>query len=82
MISGLPQNCWEFMDCDEPRRESCPAYPDLGSECWTIAGTHCKTGAKGQFAQDLRSCSKCGWYQYLRLEKELERVEKSFKALT
>ena len=40
---GMP-DCWEVMDCPEEVRETCPAYPDHGKECWKLTGTKCAQG--------------------------------------
>jgi hypothetical protein len=37
-------DCWKVMGCSEEVRHSCPAYPDLGKECWKVTGTKCAQG--------------------------------------
>jgi hypothetical protein len=43
LLESVP-NCWEHEDCPEEVRKSCPAYPDMGKECWKITGTRCAQG--------------------------------------
>lgn len=59
------ENCWEYMNCPEATRESCPAFTeDAGGFCWLVAGTlcdDCKT--HGHFIDKICDCQKCPWYQ-------------------
>lgn len=61
--------CWEFKKCG---REAggvnakelgiCPAYPNHGNMCATIAGTFCGGQVQGSFASKLVNCMKCDFY--------------------
>lgn len=34
-------DCWEFKNCPEDRRVTCPTYPDNRLDCWRVTGTMC-----------------------------------------
>lgn len=60
------KNCWELWNCENPKE--CPAYPDNGAYCWTIAGTQCKKEVAGKFAKiyekTQEGCHNCPWRIY------------------
>jgi two-component system NtrC family sensor kinase len=62
---SLKVKCWEYMKCgrDKDSTIRCPAYPDFGRICWTVAGTFCEGKVQGTFAQKYEDCRKCGFYQ-------------------
>lgn len=60
-------NCWEFMNCTKhfgksDGRASCPAYPDKGRQCASVAGTQCGGAPYGYYAIKLMNCIKCDYY--------------------
>ncbi|GAB4389511.1 MAG: hypothetical protein Kow0025_15330 [Thermodesulfovibrionales bacterium] len=59
-------NCWEYMDCPADTRLGCPAYPDMGRECWKVTGTRCGRGAIEQrnHTEKILYCrGQCPFYQ-------------------
>jgi hypothetical protein len=63
-------NCWEALKCPNNVRNSCPAYPDMGRECWKITGTKCSQGRfeKSSLVEQIVHChNECEYYrQYLK----------------
>jgi len=64
-----PMNCWEFKQCGREAGGAkakelgvCPAYPDHGRHCATLAGTLCGGKVQGSFAQKISSCQQCQFY--------------------
>ena len=55
--------CWEEKNCPPERRDSCPAYPDAGHECWMVTGTLCGGQEQGSFHEKLANCKQCVVYQ-------------------
>ncbi len=63
-------NCWEIKKCG---REGggvkagelgvCPAYPNHGHSCAALDGTLCGGKVQGTFAEKLRNCINCNFYQ-------------------
>ncbi len=60
-FTGTPlQNCWEFMNCPEEKREECMVYEEgWGKDCWIFidyaAGCHSYAAHN--------SCLKCPWFR-------------------
>ncbi len=68
--------CWEYTKCGVENSEGaanmrCPAYPDYGRICWSIAGTFCGKKVSGAIAQKLGNCKKCEFYQRVAAHKNL-----------
>jgi hypothetical protein len=68
--------CWEYTKCGVEKAEGavnmrCPAYPDYGRICWSIAGTFCGKKVSGAIAQKLGNCKKCDFYQRVAERKDL-----------
>jgi methyl-accepting chemotaxis protein len=68
--SARRQRCWEFKQCGREAGGAkaaelgvCPAYPDHGHDCAVIAGTLCGGQVQGSFAQKLKTCRQCEFYQ-------------------
>ena len=64
-LEDLP-NCWEVMDCGEDTCRRCPAYPDMGRECWKVTGTLCSQGKlkKADLGEKLLHCrNNCIYYK-------------------
>jgi methyl-accepting chemotaxis protein len=71
----LPQqtrkmNCWEFKKCGRESNGAkakelgvCPAYPNRGTSCASIAGTLCGGKVQGSFAMKLANCLQCDFYK-------------------
>lgn len=83
-IAGSPKNCWEEKKCgripggDKAKELGvCPAYPDHGSDCWKVAGTFCGGKVQGSFAQKLKGCSNCKFYQNKRNTAKIEKTNNS-----
>ena len=63
-------NCWEVKKCGRtPGGDKadelgvCPAYPDSGTRCWTVAGTFCGGEVQGTWADKQGGCLVCGFYK-------------------
>lgn len=59
-------NCWEFNSCDEEICSKCPAYPDMGRECWKVTGTKCANGryTKASLTEKIIHCrGNCEFYK-------------------
>jgi signal transduction histidine kinase len=68
--------CWEYTKCGVENAEGaanmrCPAYPDYGRICWTIAGTFCGKRVSGAIAQKLGDCKKCDFYKRVAVQKDM-----------
>lgn len=64
-LKDLP-NCWEVMDCGEDTYSRCPAYPDLGKECWKVTGTLCAQGRfkMADLSEKILYCrNQCSFYR-------------------
>ncbi len=59
-------NCWEYKNCAEEVFKTCPAYPDSGSGCWTLAGVKCQGGEKefSSLDEQIACCSRCDFYAH------------------
>ena len=73
---GKNVKCWEFHKCGVEKAEGasqmrCPAYPNYGRICWSIAGTFCGKKVSGAIAQKLGNCKKCDFYQRVAMKKDL-----------
>nr|MBF0223197.1 CZB domain-containing protein [Desulfobulbaceae bacterium] len=55
--------CWEMKDCPTSRRNSCPAYPDSGGDCWMVTGTQCGGKEQGTYQDKMAACRKCDVYK-------------------
>ena len=55
--------CWEMKNCPTDRRNSCPAYPESGSECWMVTGTQCGGKEQGTYQEKMANCRKCDVYK-------------------
>jgi len=62
-------NCWEFKKCGREVGGAkakelgvCPAYPDHGRSCASLAGTLCGGKVQGSFAHKLKSCIQCAFF--------------------
>lgn len=74
-------NCWEYHKCDcEGSAFTCPVYSttyadginkgiNAGRCCWAIAGTMCKGAVQGTYAQKLKDCVKCTFFQKVQEEE-------------
>lgn len=55
--------CWEIKNCPNERRDSCPAYPNRGNECWLVTGTMCGGVEQGDRFSKMAKCKECDFYQ-------------------
>lgn len=59
-------SCWDVQQCPTEERNSCPAYPNMGRECWKVTGTKCAQGKyeMASFAEKIMYCrNECGFYR-------------------
>ena len=54
--------CWETKKCPTDRRNSCPAYPDHGGQCWMVTATLCGGKEQGSYHDKMANCKKCNVY--------------------
>jgi signal transduction histidine kinase len=58
--------CWEIMRCDVEKSGNaatrCPAFPNYGRICWSVAGTLSETKVHCGVAEKLGDCRKCPFY--------------------
>lgn len=71
----LDRNCWEIMNCQEPR---CPAYEDRIRRCWYIAGTFCPECSKEGFPEKVINCRFCPVYRH-NAGDEIQSLAESFE---
>ncbi|GBD95903.1 MAG TPA: sensor histidine kinase [Nitrospirae bacterium] len=74
--NGDKIKCWEFTKCGVEKAEGamelrCPAYPNYGRICWSVAGTFCGKRVTGAIAQKLGDCRKCEFYQRVAIRRDL-----------
>jgi signal transduction histidine kinase len=59
--------CWEIMRCgvekSENATERCPAFPNYGRICWSVAGTLSETKVHCTVAEKIGDCRKCSFYE-------------------
>ena len=55
--------CWEMKNCPPERRDTCPAYPDRGNQCWIVTGTLCGGKEQGSYREKMANCRKCDVYK-------------------
>ena len=58
--------CWEIMRCGVEKSENaadrCPAFPNYGRICWSVAGTLSETKVHCAVAEKIGDCRKCTFY--------------------
>jgi len=61
-------NCWEFKNCPEGVFNTCPAFPENGSACYTITGVKCVEGKieSASLDEQVAHCGKCDFYEHIR----------------
>jgi len=61
--------CWEIMRCGmdkiENAAERCPAFPNYGRICWSVAGTLSETKVHCHAAERVGDCRKCTFYEFV-----------------
>jgi len=59
--------CWEIMRCGVEKggnpAHRCPAYPNYGRICWSVAGTLSETKVHCTVAEKIGDCRKCTFYE-------------------
>lgn len=55
--------CWDVKNCPDDRRSNCPAFPNSGSECWSVTGTLCGGQEQGTYHEKMANCRKCNVYE-------------------
>jgi signal transduction histidine kinase len=67
--------CWEWVPCGvesaEEDRRTCPAYPNYGRICWSIAGSFADEKARCVDSEKLGDCRKCDFYDRVRVRQDL-----------
>ncbi|NJD61324.1 MAG: sensor histidine kinase [Deltaproteobacteria bacterium] len=67
--------CWEFVRCGVESAEEawrkCPAYPNYGRICWSIAGSFADDKARCVHSEKVGDCTKCEFYDRLRVRQDL-----------
>jgi len=62
--------CWEIMRCgmekSENAAERCPAFPNYGRICWSVAGTFSETKVHCPVAEKIGDCRKCPFYEIVK----------------
>lgn len=62
--------CWEIMRCGvekiENAAERCPAFPNYGRICWSVAGTLSETKVHCAVAEKIGDCRKCTFYKIVK----------------
>ena len=62
--------CWEIMRCGVDKSENaatrCPAFPNYGRICWSVAGTLSETKIHCGVAEKLGDCRKCPFYDIVK----------------
>ncbi|MFC1708406.1 two-CW domain-containing protein, partial [Planctomycetota bacterium] len=71
----LESHCWDIMDCPPERQAQCPAFPNLGTECWNVDYTWCNGQLQGKAVEKAKACSSCDVHRRLRSTKVSEGVE-------
>jgi signal transduction histidine kinase len=58
--------CWEVIRCGVEKtgdaQERCPAYPNFGRICWSVAGSFAETRVRCGTARNIGDCRKCPFY--------------------
>lgn len=58
------QNCWEYVNCG--KEKECPAYPDNGKMCYSVAATLCRGEIQGAYKDKAQACRTiCEYYKRL-----------------
>jgi signal transduction histidine kinase len=67
--------CWEYMHCGmesaEEARKNCPAYPNYGRICWSIAGSFADEKARCVPMEKIHDCRKCEFYDRVQVRQDL-----------
>lgn len=62
--------CWEIIRCgvekSENAAERCPAFPNYGRICWSVAGTLSETKVRCAVAEKIGDCRKCTFYEIVK----------------
>lgn len=54
--------CWEIKNCPPERRDTCPAYPEHGGQCWMVTATLCGGKEQGSYHDKMANCKQCNVY--------------------
>lgn len=72
MVMERPRiiNCWDYLKCQT--KESCPAFPSRGWECWNVPGTLCSGESQGSYDDKIAQCrGTCDFYHDMMMGKIL-----------
>ncbi len=50
----MSTNCWDYLNCSH--KESCPAFPHAGRDCWHVSGTLCWGEKQGDANEKRETC--------------------------
>jgi signal transduction histidine kinase len=67
--------CWEMVPCGVERAEEawrkCPAYPNYGRICWSVAGSFADETSRCAHSETIGDCRKCEFYDRVRVRRDL-----------
>ncbi|MBI5026877.1 MAG: sensor histidine kinase [Nitrospirae bacterium] len=65
--------CWQYRGCgiENDRERTCSAYPNFGRVCWAVAGTFSEGKVQGIYAQKIKDCRQCPFYQEVAVRKSV-----------
>ncbi|OGR07789.1 MAG: hypothetical protein A2511_05005 [Deltaproteobacteria bacterium RIFOXYD12_FULL_50_9] len=55
--------CWEVKNCPAERRNTCPAHPGHGKNCWMVTGTQCGGKTQGSYREKMDNCRQCEMFK-------------------
>jgi len=71
------QNCWEILNCGREGGGAnvgdlgvCPAWPDNGKTCFSVAKTLCKGVVQGNYEQKIQNCRVCEVYEKIVMDAD------------
>lgn len=60
----LQEPCWICKDCPPERKKICPSWEfQIGHMCWFICGTKCEGCAQNNWAEKMKICRNCVFFQ-------------------
>ena len=64
MEKNMQIDCWDFKDCPEHRKNSCPAFShNEGKKCWITTGTWCGGVKQKDMATKIHKCRECDFFK-------------------
>jgi methyl-accepting chemotaxis protein len=62
-VNRTSVTCWDMKNCPTERRNDCPAYPELGGQCWKVTSTLCGGQEQGTYREKMANCRQCNVYE-------------------